>query len=117
MGNLDKVLVAWVALALALMLPSPQWQGLAPTARVQAEGRGAASQPLQQDDEGSPRSTPYEELPTEQLQLQLYEDDVVMHDDCVLVSSWVSLKLTPVARLAPDALHTRQPERPPLRSA
>jgi len=113
MGRFDRALVAWVALALALMLLALPWQRLVPTDGVQD---GVSQAPRYGDDAPLPSSG---EEPSSQWfeSFESFEDDAVVHDRHDFVLVWLRLDLPPVSQLEQDALHTRQLERPPLHTA
>lgn len=113
-GWFDKAFVAWVALALALMLPAVQWQRLAPGEGID-EGHGAASQPLRQHGEEDHSASPCEEPSVESL--ESLEDEAVVHDKHAFVLVGLRLEISPVVQFEPDSLHTSEPERPPLHTA
>jgi hypothetical protein len=113
-GRFDKAFVAWVALALALMLPAAQWPRVVPAEGVQEDGLNAASQPLQQHDEEDHPLSPCEEP---SCALESLEDDAILHDRHVFILVGLKLELSAVSQFAPEALHTRVLDRPPLHTA
>ena len=110
-GGFDRAFVAWVALALALMLLALPWQRV-----VLADGiQDAVSQSMQNHDEDDPRPSPGEESSWQSL--ESVEDDALVHDRHVFVLVGLRLELPPVSQFQPDALHTRKLERPPRHTA
>ncbi|HEX8821784.1 MAG TPA: hypothetical protein VF794_17800 [Archangium sp.] len=114
-GRFDKAFVAWVALALALMLPVLQWRSLVHLEGIHEDGRGAASRSLSQHDQEDQPSSPCEESCSQLL--ESFEDEAVPHHKHAFVLAELSLKFTPVLQFEPDSLHTRELDRPPLRTA
>lgn len=115
LGVSDKAFVAFVALALALMLPASTSRAIPLADSGQKAWVSAAWQPEEPLDEGEHPSSPAEES-SGQLG-SLIEDDEVVHETHVFVLLGLSLKLIPMVQLEPDSLHTREFERPPLHTA
>jgi hypothetical protein len=114
-GVSDKVFAAWVALALALMLPASTSRSLPQAGSGQETWLSAAWQPEEPLDAGELPSSPAEESPGQSY--NLLEDDEVVHEEQVFVLLGLSFKLPPMEQLAPDSLHARELERPPLHTA
>jgi len=111
MGRFDGAFVAWVALMLALMLPTLPCQRLVSMAGVEA-----VSQSPQHDD--APLPSPGEEPSSQSFEsFESFEDDAVIHDRHVFVLVALRLEHPPVSRSEPGSLHTREFERPPLHTA
>lgn len=111
----DKVFVAWVALALALMLPVATSRNIPLADGGQEMWLSTDWQPEEPLDEEELPSSPVEESPAPLF--SLLEDDEVIHETHVFVVLGLSFKLIPGVQLEPDSLHTRELERPPLRTA
>jgi len=112
MGRFDGAFVAWVALVLALMLPTLPCQRLVPTNGVQE----AVSQSPQHDD--APLPSPGEEPSSQSFEsFESFEDDAVIHDRHVFVLVALRLEHPPVSRFEPGSPHPREFERPPLHTA
>ena len=112
--RLERFFVAWVALALTLMLPLSQWVPLAPSAHpadvtvVLTAGSSADVQDgaLPQSDGDDSQVTP----------IQLFEDDII-HEDHVLHSLRVTWEHATHRAVEPQAPHPERLERPPSHRA
>lgn len=112
--RLERLFVAWVALALTLMLPLSPWVPLSPTAHpnevtvVLTAGSTAAVH------EGA---LPTSETDDSQVTgIQLFEDDII-HEDHVLHAPRMSEKRALHRAVEPQAPHPERLERPPLARA
>jgi len=114
MGRLNRRVVAWMALVLAVVLAMLQES---PAPGFVHEHDAAAT--LSANSETAPDETPAPDEGKDETRTQggeSSEDDVVLDDGaCVLVV--VELKRPRAMSLEPDSRHTQRLERPPIRAA
>lgn len=111
--RLERLFVAWVALALMLMLPLSPWVRLAPSAVDVSQVQGAVTaagadcaDPVAADEDGEGKAFP----------IQLFEDDI-LHEDHFHHPLRFSEGRTVHRQVPPETPHPERLERPPAARA